>query len=101
MYFNLAALSFCERARRANVLPFTLGPHGSNFSDVIAAVQPLLSSLDKGQILKVNGREAFVCAFTLYYVGDMPQQQGNSGLCLCEPLKDIDSVLLILRVAAI
>lgn len=79
MYFNLAALSFHEQTRRANVLPFTLGPHGSNFSDVIEAVQPLLSSLDKGQILEVNGEEAFICAFTLCYVGDMPQQQGNSG----------------------
>lgn len=29
MYFNFASLTFHERTRRANVIPITLGPHGS------------------------------------------------------------------------
>ncbi|KAJ6185889.1 hypothetical protein N7519_007190 [Penicillium mononematosum] len=36
-----------ERAKRSNVLPITLGPHGSNFSDVIASL-PHLRRLEQG-----------------------------------------------------
>jgi hypothetical protein len=36
VYTIFAGLSFQERARRANVIPLTLGPDGSNFADVDA-----------------------------------------------------------------
>jgi hypothetical protein len=45
IYLIPAALSFQERARRANVFPLTLGPHGSNFADVIGAMKARLVGL--------------------------------------------------------
>ena len=78
MYLIFAALSFRERARRANVLPLTLGPHGSNFGDVVNALGSL-ASLEEGLILNINGEDTLVCAFTLCFIGDMPQQQENAG----------------------
>ena len=78
MYLIIAAFSFRERARRANVLPLTLGPHGSNFPDVVGSLSAMLE-LDAGVILLIEGKPTYVCVFTLAYVGDMPQQQENSG----------------------
>ncbi|EGP86370.1 uncharacterized protein MYCGRDRAFT_44244, partial [Zymoseptoria tritici IPO323] len=40
-YFIFAGLPFHERARRANVLLFIIGPHSSNFSDVLIAIKCL------------------------------------------------------------
>lgn len=39
IYIILASLNHFERARRANVFPVTLGPHGSDMKDVISALQ--------------------------------------------------------------
>lgn len=78
VYLIIAAFSFVERARRSNVLPLTLGPHGSNFDDVVASLQSMYD-LDGGMYLDINGEKTFVCIFTLAYLGDMPQQQTNSG----------------------
>jgi len=74
-----AGLNFKDRARRANVLPITLGPHGSNFDDVVDAMKQL-KRLDKGIIVEINGVRTLMCVFTLCYLGDMPQQQANSGM---------------------
>lgn len=78
VYLIIAAFTFRERSRRSNVLPLTLGPHGSNFSDVVNALQALYH-LDAGQVLKINNKDTLVCVYTLAYLGDMPQQQENSG----------------------
>lgn len=78
VYMIPAAFSFQERNRRANVLPLTLGPHGSNFGDVINSMHALFT-LDGGQILKINQQDVFVSVFTLAYTGDMPQQAENCG----------------------
>lgn len=78
VYMIIAAFTFRERARRSNVLPLTLGPHGSNFSDVVNALQALYH-LDGGQVLNINGKDTLVCVYTLAFIGDMPQQQENSG----------------------
>lgn len=78
VYMIIAAFTFRERARRSNVLPLTLGPHGSNFSDVINALQALYH-LDAGQNLNINGQDVFVCVYTMAYIGNMPQQQENAG----------------------
>ncbi|EMF13965.1 uncharacterized protein SEPMUDRAFT_41081, partial [Sphaerulina musiva SO2202] len=40
-YFIFVGLSFYKRARRANVLPFTIRLHSSNFSDVLLAIKCL------------------------------------------------------------
>ena len=60
-----------------NVLLITLGPHESNFSDIVEALQGL-KILDQGQILSINEEDTFVCAFTLCYLEDMPQQNENA-----------------------
>jgi len=78
MYFIFAGLSFHERARRSNVIPLTLGPPGSNFSDVDAL--KALKPLDRGIEVEVEGEKVLLCAFTLAYIGDMPQQQKNAGM---------------------
>jgi hypothetical protein len=40
-YLIIAALTFRERNRRANVLPLTLGPHSNNFDDIVDALRIL------------------------------------------------------------
>ena len=77
VYMQIAAFSFHERMRRANVFPLTLGPHGSNFDDFINAMQGL-RYFDKGVVLELP-QPTRVCAFTLCFLGDMPQQQANAG----------------------
>jgi hypothetical protein len=81
-YFIPAGLPFQERTRRTNVIPFTLGPHGTNMANVVEAIGPCLRPLDRGEFITLPGddSETMVCAFTLFYIGDMPQQQENSGM---------------------
>ena len=52
-------------------------PHGSNFNDVINSLNSL-RSLDKGLVLDLP-QPTRVCAFTLCFLDDMPQQQENAG----------------------
>ena len=73
-----AAMNFRERNRRTNVLPITLGPHGSNFDDVVDTMKEF-QLLDKGVLVEINGEPTNMCVFTMCYCGDMPQQQENSG----------------------
>ena len=79
-YLINGAFSYAERSRPTNLIPLTLGPHGSNMEQVAAALMPSLRKLDSGMELTVDGKEKFVCAFTLFFTGDMPQQQENSGM---------------------
>jgi hypothetical protein len=78
VYAIFAGLSFQERARRANVIPLTLGPHGSNFADVVDALKAGLIPLDRGIETEINGETVRLCVFTHAFLGDMPQQQKNS-----------------------
>ena len=78
IYIIFAGLNSQEQSRRCNVFPVTLGPHGSKFEDVIGALSSL-SRLDQGLQLTINGQQKFVCAYTLAFIGDMPQQQENAG----------------------
>jgi hypothetical protein len=80
IYMIPACLSAADRAKPVNIYPITLGPHGSNFRDVIASLQRL-SVLDKGLDIKSNSRHesTTVIAFCMAFLGDMPQQQDNSG----------------------
>jgi len=77
-YFTIGALTFQERLRKANVLPMTLGPHGQNFDDAVDALQ-ILRPLEEGVLMDIGGKQCLICAFTLCYTGDMPQQQENAG----------------------
>ncbi|OXV07835.1 hypothetical protein Egran_04401 [Elaphomyces granulatus] len=76
IYLLIAAFGFEERNRRANVFPVTLGPHGSSFNEVINCLTGLCE-LDRGVSLPLP-QPTRVCAFTLAFLGDMPQQQANA-----------------------
>ena len=78
IYLINAAFSFKERNRRVNVFPITLGPYGSNLSNVIKVIGPLMHQLDGATELMINGEKTMVCAFTIAYIGDMPQQNENA-----------------------
>ena len=52
-YQIMANLPFRERARLMNVIPITLGPHGSNFADVVEALAPL-RDLDQGVTMEIK-----------------------------------------------
>jgi hypothetical protein len=60
-----SGLSFQERARHANVILLTLGPHGSNFADVVDALRAGLIPLDRGIETEINGETVRLCAFYL------------------------------------
>ncbi|KAL9593508.1 MAG: hypothetical protein Q9219_007519 [cf. Caloplaca sp. 3 TL-2023] len=81
VYCTIANLNWRERKRRANVLPLTLGPHGSNFGDVIRTLQPALEQLAEGVPMLLNDNEepTTVIVYTMAFTGDLPQQQANSG----------------------
>ena len=79
IYLIFAGLSVKERKRRSNVLPLTFGPHGSELKDVCEALKPGIAALDRGLSIVINGQKQVVCAFIMVWLGDMPQQQDNSG----------------------
>ncbi|KAI9748387.1 MAG: hypothetical protein M4579_007241 [Chaenotheca gracillima] len=78
VYLVLASMNNRDRMRRANIFPLTLGPHGSDFEDVIMAI-PALRDLDGGMDVKINGEVKTMFAYTLAFIGDMPQQNENAG----------------------
>lgn len=79
-YFINAGLSYIERARRTNVLPLTLGPHGSNMKDVVNAIGPSNSPFEEGTVMSIDGLPTEMFAFTCAFTGNMPQQRQNSGM---------------------
>ncbi|KAH0021137.1 hypothetical protein KCU78_g6244, partial [Aureobasidium melanogenum] len=82
-YLINGALSFKERARRANVLPMCLGPHGSNLEDVVDAFGALMYSLDSGVELNIGGKEP---EKTVKNSG-MKSQRANRGCRSCYATK--------------
>lgn len=69
----MAGISQYERARRSNVFLITLGPHGSNFSEVVKAIREKgLKALDRGIEVKVDREKILLIAFIYTYLGDMP-----------------------------
>ncbi|KAI1494442.1 hypothetical protein F5X96DRAFT_560289 [Biscogniauxia mediterranea] len=79
VYNVVAALPKANHGRQINVFPLTLGPHGSNFKDVMKALEPM-KALDKGFLVKINGQSVLLCAPVFAFTGDMVQQQTNSGM---------------------
>ena len=78
VYLMLTSFGFNEQMRRANVIPLTLGPHGSNLNDVLDALLSL-RNLDRGGELLDLPQPTRVCIFPLCTIRDMPQQQANAG----------------------
>jgi hypothetical protein len=78
VYVIPAGLDGDNRHRPANIFPISLSPHGSNFDDTVRALQSL-ANLDIGVTVMINGKESILCVPTLCYLGDMPQQDKNSG----------------------
>lgn len=72
------ALPLEDRLRPLNNFPILLGPHGSDFNDVIKALECLLP-LDKGIFMTINGRKTLVNVFTMCYTADTPQNDKNAG----------------------
>ena len=79
IYFIFAGLTVKERKRRSNVFPLTFGPHGSKLKDICSALKSSIAALDRGSSITINGEKQVVCAFIMAWIGDMPQQQDNSG----------------------
>ena len=77
-YVAPASLHHQDRCRESNVFPLALGPHGSDFSQVVKALHSM-RHLDQGIRARINGEDVRLCAFTMCYTGDMPQQAENSG----------------------
>ena len=67
-----------DRLRPGNILPPVLGPHGSDFADVAKGLGTL-TDLDGGIVMAINGVKTRICAWTMMFIGDMPQQAENSG----------------------
>ena len=72
MYFIFVGMSFYKRTQRANVLPFTLGPYGSNFTDVVNAIRGSLSSLDRSIKIETSFGKVTLLTFLLAFIGNMP-----------------------------
>ncbi|KOC15938.1 hypothetical protein AFLA70_169g002151 [Aspergillus flavus AF70] len=79
IYLIPAGLSADHRAKRRNLFPITLGPHGTNFTDVIESLHGL-TVLDQGcDINMTDDSVVSLNAFCLAFLGDMPQQNDNAG----------------------
>ena len=78
-YSILAGLSESERKRPGSIFPIVLGPHASEFGDVINPLRTI-EHLNRGMEMEVNGKMVRLCAYTMCYIGDIPQMAENSGL---------------------
>ena len=81
-YLIPAGLRASQRCRRKNVYMLTFGPHGTNFHDVVEALAPGLSMLDRGIDINIPSLYGTVrvVASCLAFIGDMPQQNDNAGI---------------------
>lgn len=81
-YIILIGLLFYERTRRTNVLALILSPYSSNIEAVVRTISLLLRQLDNGQLLNIPRRDelVLVCTYIVFYIGDILQQQENSGI---------------------
>lgn len=80
VYFTPACLPISQRSKRANTYPLTLGPHGSNFIDVMESLLPLRQLAEGITVQWDDGKPMWIYAFALAFTGDMLQQQANAGM---------------------
>lgn len=80
VYLIPAGFSSSARSKQSGVFPITLGPHGSEFSEVISRIaKGGLSDLDEGTEIHLNGEKILLTVHGLAFLGDMPQQNMNAG----------------------
>ncbi|KAJ5146644.1 uncharacterized protein N7515_001208 [Penicillium bovifimosum] len=79
VYMIPSCVPVAERAKRSNVLPITLGPHGSNFPEVVGSLTHLRRLEEGVDITWTDGRPIRLVAGCIAYIGDMPQQNDNAG----------------------
>lgn len=79
VYAMPAGLSILNRQRSGNALTVALGPHGSEFNNVINCLHTSMGNLDHGCSLMINGQERFTWAPIMAFLGDMNQQQISAG----------------------
>lgn len=79
IYLSIAALPREQRLRQMNIMPLTLGPHGSNDGEVWDCMSYHLRQLEEGFTTVINGKKVFVQGHIHGLAGDFPQQQDNSG----------------------
>ena len=79
IYMIPACFSAADRNKINNIYPITLGPHGSNFTDVISSLGGL-TTLDQGvDVDWYDGQKMKVVPYCLSFLGDMPQQNACAG----------------------
>ena len=79
VYAMPAGLPVSERQKSFNAYTIALGPHGSEFNDVMNCLHTSLGNMDRGCILEINGHKQAAWAPILAYLGDMKQQQASGG----------------------
>ncbi|KAI5806056.1 hypothetical protein EDC01DRAFT_626159 [Geopyxis carbonaria] len=78
IYMIISAQNLRDRTRRNNIIPLTLGPHGSDLRDVMTALGPFMRKLEVGVEIMLDS-QYLVIAPALGFLGDMPQQAENMG----------------------
>lgn len=72
IYYIPAAMNTRKRTRRTNCFALTLGPHRSNFLDIVKALR-LLIALDRSIEVRILGiSKVLLIAFTYTFISDMP-----------------------------
>ena len=79
VYAMPAGLPASERQKCFNAYTIALGPHGSEFKDVMNCLHTSLGNMDRGCILEINGQKQAAWVPILAYLGDMKQQQASGG----------------------
>lgn len=80
IYAIMATLGYRDRSRPEGMYSFALGPHASNFEDVMGAIAPQFQSLEAGSDITVDGVNIRLFAYPIGFLGDMPQQNDGAGI---------------------
>jgi len=78
-YLTPANLPYSERRKEDNNFTLTLDPMEQLWPTSSSLSKSGLQVFEKGVKILVNGIPTTVCAFTMAFTGDMPQQAANSG----------------------
>ncbi|WEW61081.1 hypothetical protein PRK78_006570 [Emydomyces testavorans] len=77
--YKFNRLSAAERRKRNSLYTISLGPHATNYPDVIGALTPAFQTLDEGFDVPVTHEGTIrVVAPCIAFLGDMPQQNDNA-----------------------
>ncbi|KAI5846335.1 hypothetical protein DFP73DRAFT_593398 [Morchella snyderi] len=80
MYITPTGLDEYERSRLYNMYVLMIGPFGSNEQQMAKCVEENAHIMGRGTCIRLeSGEDVFVTAFPQVLIGDMPQQNQNSG----------------------